>query len=88
MAQRYQQLETALKGVMTAGVVLMMYGMVRLTLAWMQARAGKSDLEIFATALTSSLKFFEFGLILLILAIIGRSAVRSRASRPVQSARQ
>ena len=64
------------------GVALMLGGVVKLLLAWMAARAGKADFTMVAKETTASLEIFSVGLVLLILAFIGRAIVRSRENRP------
>lgn len=70
------------------GVALMLAGVVKLLLAWMAARAGEADITMVAKETSLSLQIFSVGLALLIVAIVGRAIVRSRASRPDSGVRE
>ena len=73
---------------LAGGAASMMVGVVKVLLAWMAARAGDADLRRVALETSTSLKIFTAGLVLLILAVIGRAIVRSRANRPDSGARE
>jgi hypothetical protein len=71
-----------LKAGLYGGTGLMLAGVVKLLLAWLSARAGRADFTMVAKETTVSLEIFSVGLVLVILALIGRAIVRSRAGRP------
>jgi len=76
------------KAGLVGGAALMLAGVVKVLLAWMAARAGKADFTMVAIETTASLKIFTVGLVLLIVAVIGRAVVRSREIRPDSGARR
>ena len=61
---------------MIGGAALMLAGVVKILLAWMAARAGQADLIMVHKETVFSLEIFSVGLVLLILAVIGKAFVR------------